>query len=320
VVCVGAEPNGELARAAGLEVSERGAVLVDETMRTSDPDILAGGDCVEVRNLVTGKPGWFPFGSLANRQGRVVGTNLAGGDARFEGAVGTWCLKLFDQAAAGVGLSLPEAEKAGLDAMSVHVTMFDRAHFHPDKMLMSLDLLVERGTGRVLGLQGLSEAGDALVGKVSAVAGRLGRGLDVQALSNLEMAYSPPFNAALDVLNVASNVADNLLAGRNRVVTAREFEALWADEAGDVVFLDCRAEAQSGPLAGKYPGRWKGVPQDELDARKDEIPVGRRMVVVCNNGSRSYEARLQIMRLTGRGDVASLEGGMAGLKALGIDL
>jgi len=127
ILAVGVVPNDTLAREAGLLCSERGGIIVSKTMQTSDPDIYAGGDCVLVENLVTGKSGYYPLGSLANRQGRVIGTNTAGGRETFDGALGTFIIKLFDCAFAGTGLSLPVALREGFDAFSTHVKI-GRAH------------------------------------------------------------------------------------------------------------------------------------------------------------------------------------------------
>ena len=173
VVSVGVVPNDALAREAGLTVHEKGGIVVDEQMRTSDPDIFAGGDCVVVNNLVTGQPIYIPMGSMANRQGRVIGTNLAGGSARFEGAVGSWVVKLFERSLAGTGLSLSVARQLGFDAVSVMLVQLDRAHFYPTKELMTLELVVERPGGRILGIQGFGSYGDAMVGRINAVAGIL---------------------------------------------------------------------------------------------------------------------------------------------------
>ena len=170
IMAVGVAPNGELAKAAGLEVSASGAIMVNERMQTSDPHIFAGGDCVEVSNLLTGKPGYFPSGSLANRQGRVIGTNLAGGNAKFEGAVGTFIIKVFEMSLASAGMSLKTARAEGWDALSVFVSQFDRAHFYPEKDLMYLELIVDRKTEKVLGIQGLGGMTDAVFARVNAVA------------------------------------------------------------------------------------------------------------------------------------------------------
>ncbi|MBU1042393.1 MAG: FAD-dependent oxidoreductase [Proteobacteria bacterium] len=321
IVAIGVRPNSALAREAGLSVSERGGIKVDDQLRTSDPDIYAGGDCVEIKHLITGSPAYLPLGSLANRQGRVIGTNLAGGASEFSGAVGSWCVKLFDLSAAGTGLTLAAAKAAGFDALSVLVSQLDRAHFYPDKGLMSLELVAERGTGRVLGMQGLAVMGDALVGKVDVVAALLPRGLTVETLSGLEMAYSPPFAAALDILNVVGNATENILAGRNRGIHVDEFAALWAARNGNGTYiLDCREQANVTELLAAHPAHWHNIPQGELRGRLDEIPRDNTSVVlVCNTGARSYEAFVTLAH-AGFKDVVSVEGGMTAVLAAGIQL
>ena len=154
IVAVGTEPNSDLARAAGLDISPKGAIVVNSKMQTSDPDIYARGDCVEVTNLMTGKPAYYPLGSMANRQGRIIGSNLAGGNVEFPGAVGSFVVKVFDLSVAAAGLSIEVSRREGFDAISALVVQFDRAHFYPEKDLMTLELVVERSSGRVLGIQG----------------------------------------------------------------------------------------------------------------------------------------------------------------------
>lgn len=323
IVAIGVSPSSWLARQAGLDVSERGGVRVDEHLRTSDPDIYAGGDCVELAHLITGRPVYMPLGSLANRQGRVIGTNLAdpaGNGARFEGVVGTWCVKLFDLAAAGTGLTLAAARAAGFDAVCVHLSQLDRAHFYPEKGLMSLELVAERGSGRVLGMQGISVMGDALVGKVDAVAALLPHAPAVPDLAGLELAYSPPFAAALDILNVLGNVAENILAGRNRGIHVDEFARLWAGRNGaGPVFLDCREPADARALVERHPEHWRNIPQGELRQRLSELPRQGGVVLVCNTGARSYEAFVTLAH-AGFSEVASVEGGMTAVLAAGVDM
>jgi len=323
IVAIGVSPSSRLAREAGLDVSERGGIVVDGHLRTSDARIFAGGDCVQLTNRITGAPAYLPLGSLANRQGRVIGTNLASPDGdgeRFAGVVGTWCVKLFDLAAAGAGLPLPAARAAGFDAACVHVSQLDRAHFYPDKGLMSLELVAERGTGRVLGMQGLSVMGDALVGKVDVVAALLPQRPTVSDLGALELAYSPPFAAALDILNVLGNAAENILAGRNRGIHVDEFARLWADRNGvGPVFLDCRERANAQPLLERHPGHWLNIPQGELRQRLDALPRDRGVVLVCNTGARSYEAFVTLAH-AGFTDVVSVEGGMTAVLAAGVDM
>ena len=320
IVSVGVTPNTQLAKAAGLAVSERGGILVDASMRTSDPDIFAGGDCVEVPNLVTGQPMFLPLGSMANRQGRVIGDNLAGGDSTFAGVVGSWCVKLFDLGVSGTGLTLAGAKRAGLDAVAASITAVDRAHFYPEHGLMTLELVVERGTRRVLGLQGASDMGDALVGKINTVAAMLPHRPTVSDISNVEVAYSPPFAAAMDILNTVGNAADNILAGQNKGLPIEDFARLWEQaDLGDAYIIDCRENPQGGPLVEKHPGRWHNIPQGQLRQRLAEVPRDKKLVLMCNTGARSYEALVTLAHM-GFDQVVSVEGGMAAVKACGIDI
>lgn len=194
IFAAGFLPNGQLAKDAGLEVAPFGAIVVNEKMQTSDPDIYAGGDCVAIKNLITGKLGYLPLGSMANRQGRVIGTNLAGGDASFPGFVGTWAVKLFDMSFCGAGLTVERARKEGYDAISVAVEQLDRAHFYPEKNMMSLELVVDKSDRRVLGIQGACTAGDALKARIDAVAavlqyGQAHRGRHLQPGDLLRAAF-----------------------------------------------------------------------------------------------------------------------------------
>lgn len=320
VMAVGIDPNSELAGAAGLDISPWGGIVVNKKMQTSDPDIYAGGDCVEISNLVTGKPGYFPFGSLANRQGRVIGTNLAGGNEEFSGAVGSFVVKLFDISVAGAGLTLDVALKEGFDAVSAFVVQFDRAHFYPEKDLMYLELVVEKGTGRVLGIQGLGVNGDGMVGRINAVAELLKNKPTTKDISNLELAYSPPFSAAMDIVNALGNTAENILDGKNRVIEPDEFIDLWKErEKGEVFFLDCRGWGNAEQFVEKYPLHWKSIPQDELCNRIKEVPEDKRIMLICNTGVRSYEAQITLDQV-GIKNTFNLQGGMAAVKKLGSDI
>ncbi|MCP4669399.1 MAG: FAD-dependent oxidoreductase [Deltaproteobacteria bacterium] len=320
VLAAGVIPNSDLAKEAGLDVSSTGAIIVNNRMETSDPDIYAGGDCVQITNLITGKPGYYPMGSMANRQGRVIGTNLAGGDARFEGAVGSFVVKLFDHSVAGAGLGIETALQQGFDAISAFVVQFDRAHFYPEKDLMSLELVVEKGSGRVLGIQGLGNSGDGMKGRIDAVAAILPFKPTTKDISNLELAYSPPFSSAMDILNALGNTAENILHGKNRIIDAPAFEDLWhTREKGDTCFLDCRGRKNAEPYINRYPREWKSIPQDELRARLDEVPGDKNIVLICNTGVRSYEAQITLDQ-AGIRTSFNLQGGMAAVKKWGLDL
>ena len=320
IMAVGVAPNSDLAKAAGLEVLANGAIVVNDRMQTSDPHIFAGGDCVAVANLLTGKPGYFPSGSLANRQGRVIGTNMAGGNASFEGAVGTFIIKVFEMSLASAGMSLKTAKAEGYDALSVFVSQFDRAHFYPEKGLMYMELIVDRKTEKVLGVQGLGGMSDAVFARVNAVAAILKYGPTTADISNLELLYAPPFSAAMDIVNALGNTAENVLRGKNKLIDVDQFAKWWQDRDGsEAVFLDCRGWGNAKPFAEKYPGDWKSIPQDELKKRMDEVPRDKPVVLICNTGVRSYEAQLNL-RQKGITDTYNLQGGMATVKKWGLDI
>jgi NADPH-dependent 2,4-dienoyl-CoA reductase/sulfur reductase-like enzyme/rhodanese-related sulfurtransferase len=317
IISAGVIPNSRLAREAGLDVSCRGGIVVNTRLQTSDPCIFAGGDCVEIRHQITGDPFYLPMGSMANRQGRVIGTNLSGGTTQFEGAVGTFVVKLFEKSVAGTGLPLSTALDRGYDAVSVMIVQPDRAHFYPTKEPMTLELVFEKGTRRILGIQGFGGAGDAMVGRINSVAAMLKFRPTIEDLSHLEMAYSPPFSSAMDILNSLGNMADNVLAGRNMVAGPEEFANLWGTGNGDgPYFLDCREENDALTLLELLGDRWHNIPQGRIRDRHDEIPRNKPIVIVCNTGARSYEA-LIVLHDLGFKNLASVQGGMAALTSYG---
>jgi NADPH-dependent 2,4-dienoyl-CoA reductase/sulfur reductase-like enzyme/rhodanese-related sulfurtransferase len=317
ISAVGAVPNSELARQAGLLVSTGGGLVVNRRLQTSDPQIYAGGDCIDNHHLITGKSVYFPSGSLANRQGRVIGTNLAGGRATFNGIVGSFTLKTFDLAVAGAGLNLTTALGEGFDAVEALVVQADRAHFYPTQDLMYLTLIVDRKTRRLLGAHGISHNGDALVGRINSIAALLPFKADLADLSNLEVAYAPPFAAALDIVNAVANTLENILDGYNRTIEVAEFEQCFlTDKAADTLCLDVRGAANAAPYVDLFGKRWLNIPQETLKDRFGEIPPDKRLFVVCNSGVRSYEA-LRQLETVGLCNAVNVQGGLAALKKSG---
>ena len=320
IFAAGFLPNGQLAKDAGLEVAPFGAVVVDEHMRTTDPSIYAGGDCVAIKNIITGKMGYLPLGSMANRQGRIIGTNLAGGNASFPGFVGSWAVKLFGLSFCGVGLTVDRARKEGFDAMSVSVEQLDHAHFFPEKSMMSLELVVDKATSRVLGLQGACADPDSLKARIDAVAAALQYSKPtVEDISNLEIAYAPPFASAMDVVNVVANVADNALAGRFTPVTADQFMNLWHKRSENhVFFIDSRPAAAGKAMQEKHPD-WHAIPLEEIAARVNEVPKDRPVAIICNTGLRAYDGLLILAR-NGVTDVVNSTGGMQAAIKMGLSV
>lgn len=317
VLACGVIPAVELARAAGLEVGRSGALKVDRRLRTSDPDIYAGGDCVANTNLISGRETYLAAGSVANRHGRVIGSNLTGMEAEFSGVVGNWIMKSFDLAAAKVGLTTAQALEAGFDALGVMVVQADRAHFYPDQQLMYLKIIVDRSSRRVLGLQGLAKAGDGLMARMDALAALLPHHPTVEDLSNLEMAYAPPFSAAMDILNAAGNVAENMLDGRLSSVDPVAFGRLLDDPPAGAAFLDVRKAAQADDYVAKWGDKgWLNIPQELLPDRLAEVPNSGPIYLVCNSGARSYEAQITL-RAAGIKDIHNLAGGIAAARLTG---
>jgi rhodanese-related sulfurtransferase len=217
-------------------------------------------------------------------------------------------------------LTIETALKEGFDAINVHVEQVDKAHFYPEKTLMALELVVDKKSRRVLGIQGMSANGDALSARINAVTPILSRGARVADISNLEVLYSPPFASAMDVINVVGNVAENILEGRLIPMSQEEFERLWDDrEKGDVYFIDARGERDAESTVNKYPEYWHNIPQDEITQRLAEIPDDKKVVLVCNTGMRSFEAQLDLAAV-GRTDTRSVLGGLSSARRLGIDI
>ncbi len=320
IMAVGIVANSELAKEAGLKIGPTGAIVVNDRLETSDPDIYAGGDCAELTNLLTKKPGFYPLGSIANRHGRIIGSNLAGGDLRAPAAIGSWVLKIFEYCMGGTGLTIDAARDAGYDAISVMMCQMDRAHFYPENHLMHLELIVDQSTRQVLGVQGLGTGGDALLGRINTIAGILRYNPVLEDISNLEFAYSPPFSAAMDIINALANVADNVISNRLKPVTTEEFSKIWSEkETGDYFIIDCREKPDSSSYVEKYPGIWNTIPQGEIKKRIDEIPKDKNIVLICNTGMRSYEAQLNLTEM-GFKNTQSVYGGVKMATDWGVDL
>ncbi len=312
VMAVGVRPNTRLAQEAGLAVGPFGGILVDQCMRTSDRNIYAGGDCVEVLNRVSGDTLPMALGSLANRQGRVIGTNLAGGHASFPGTVGTFCLKVFELGIASAGLTVRQAQSAGFDPAYAVVVQADRAHFYPTMELMYLKLIGDKKTRRILGIEAIGPQGDAVKARVDAVAAILGQGATVEDISNLEVAYAPPYASAMDIVNNAGNTLENIIEGREIPIDV--IESLELFKGGKMRILDVRSPVQAGPFVEKFGDRWININQDDLIDNLDKVPTDEPLLLVCGSGPRSYEAQL-ILRDKGiNAKTQNIQGGIGMIK------
>jgi NADPH-dependent 2,4-dienoyl-CoA reductase/sulfur reductase-like enzyme/rhodanese-related sulfurtransferase len=308
VMSAGVRPNTGFAREAGLAVGRSGALLVDRGMRTTDPHIYAGGDCVEVRNLVNGENMIMPLGSLANRQGRIIANNIHGRGSKFKGTVGTFCIKVFEMAAAKAGITFKQAREIGYDPVHAVVAQPDRAHFYPSSRLMYIHLIADRRTRKILGVESVGYQGDAVKGRVDSIAPLLQGGVDVDEICSLETAYAPPFASAMDIINNAGNVLDNILEGRSIPMDPMDFITSFKEDKIQVI--DVRDAKEAEPFVEKYKDKWVNIPQGELRGRLDEVPRDRPCCMVCGTGARSYECQ-NMLNQKGFDNICNVQGGHA---------
>jgi NADPH-dependent 2,4-dienoyl-CoA reductase/sulfur reductase-like enzyme len=202
LVAVGARPDVAVAKEAGIALGETGAIATDDRMRTNLPDVYAAGDCTEARQIVTGKPTYVPLGTTANKQGRVAGENAAGGDAIFAGIVGTAAVKVFDLEVARTGLTEAQAREEGFDAISTVVHFSSHAGYYPGARPLTLKLVADRPTGRILGAQMVGP--DTVAKRIDTVAAALHASMTIDDLPRLDLTYAPPFATSWEGIQVAA--------------------------------------------------------------------------------------------------------------------
>ncbi|MBP1765296.1 MAG: npr, partial [Firmicutes bacterium] len=210
VLAIGVKPNVELARAAGLAIGATGGIAVNEYMQTSDPDIYAGGDCVETTNMITGKKVFAPMGSTASKQGRIIGENLCGGNAVFRGVLNTVIVKVMDLSVGKVGLTEQNAKENGYEYATVTVEEHDRPHYMPEARLITLKLIADAKTRKILGAQAFGEG--EVAKRIDVIAATLTLGGTIDDLSDMDLAYAPPFSNPIDTIAVAANLLMNTLS------------------------------------------------------------------------------------------------------------
>jgi NADPH-dependent 2,4-dienoyl-CoA reductase/sulfur reductase-like enzyme/rhodanese-related sulfurtransferase len=313
VLAAGVRPNADLAKRAGISVGMSGGIIVDRRMRTSDPNIYAGGDCVEIRNLISGENMLMALGSLANRQGRVIATNINGGQSHFRGTVGTFCLKVFDLGVAKAGLTYRQAKETGFEPVYGVVAQADHAHFYPSSEMIYISLLADRKSRKILGIEAAGKNGDAVKARVDSLAVLLRHGADVEEVCGLEVGYAPPFASAMDVINNAGNALDNILSMQNRPVDAADFLVEFAK--GEIKVLDVRGAKEAAPFVKKYGDRWINIPQAELRSRVESISADDSFFLLCDTGPRSYEAQV-FLSSKGIENTKNIQGGYAMIKVL----
>jgi NADPH-dependent 2,4-dienoyl-CoA reductase/sulfur reductase-like enzyme/rhodanese-related sulfurtransferase len=293
IMATGVRPRSQLAAEAGLLVSQFG-IVVNDRLQTSDPNIYAAGDCIEVTHMVSGQKFMAPLGSLANREGRIVADNLAGIPTTYPGAMGSFIMKAFERCIGATGLSLESARAAGFDADAAITAPSDRAHFFPTEAKIPLQMVFDRRTRRVLGVQGFGPMNDAVLARIDAAAALIAKGGTIDDFSLCEMAYAPPFATALDALNAAANVADNMQMNRQRNVSIPAFMA-WMDDFAcqpDWLALDIRHPNETKTFKEKFGPVWQEMAYDTIRANHKALPADKTLIIICDAGTRSYEIQL----------------------------
>ena len=283
VLAIGVEPDSALAKAAGLALGVKGSIAVNDRMETSQADIYAVGDAVQVRHYVTGGDALIALAGPANKQGRIAADNICGGDSRYTGSQGSSVIKVFDMTAAVTGVNEAQAAKAGLDADSVVLSPMSHAGYYPGGRVMTMKVVFEKETYRLLGAQIVGYEG--VDKRIDVLATAIRAGLKATELKDLDLAYAPPYSSAKDPVNMAGFMIDNIASGVLRQFHLEDVAALPRD--GSVTLLDTRTVREYG--RGHVEG-FSNIPVDELRERIGEIERGKPVYVICQSGLRSYIA------------------------------
>jgi len=281
VLAIGVTPESELAKTAGLELGVKGSILVNDRMETSVPHIYAVGDAVQVKHFVSGEDTVIPLAGPANKQGRIAADNICGGDSRYTGTQGTSVAKIFSVTAASTGLNMKNAEKAGLDADYVILSPMSHAGYYPGGKVMTMKVVFEKKTYRLLGAQIVGYEG--VDKRIDVLATAIRAGLKATELKNLELAYAPPYSSAKDPVNMAGYMISNIADGTLKQWYLEDVDTLPRD--GSVVLLDTRTR---GEFSRGHVEGFTNIPVDELRERIGEVERGKPVYVICQSGLRSY--------------------------------
>lgn len=296
VMAVGIRANTKIASDCGLELETNKTIKVNEYMQTNDEDIYAVGDCVTVKNILSGKPTWSPMGSSANKEGRCVAKTISGEKTPFNGVLGTGIVKLLNLNAARTGLTEKDAKDSGYEVESVIVPIDDKAHYYPDSKMIIIKLIADKNSKRVLGAQIFGEGN--VDKQIDIVATAITFNATISDLQNLDLAYAPPFSTAIHPLGHVANVLLNKLDGAVKIVRYNDF----IENQEDYKLADVNKTSQL-----------EGIPFIDLatlNGKLDGFDYDDKILLVCARGKRAYLAYNR-MKHFGYKDIQILEGGLA---------
>ena len=283
VLAIGVVPDTHLAKKAGLELGLKDSIVVNDRMETSVPDIYAAGDAVQVKHYVTEQNALISLAGPANKQGRIIADNICGGDSRYPGSQGSSVIKVFDLTAAVTGINEKNARKYGLNIDTVILSPLNHAGYYPGGKVMTMKVVFEKETYRLLGAQIVGYEG--VDKRIDVLSTAIHAGLSATQLKDLDLAYAPPYSSAKDPVNMAGFMIDNISKGILKQWHIEDLADLPHD--GSVTLLDVRtvSEYNKGHIEG-----FQNIPVDDLRERLDEFEKGKTVYVICQSGLRSYIA------------------------------
>ena len=283
VLAIGVIPDTALAKKAGLKLGIKGSIAVNDRMETSVPDIYAAGDAVQVKHYVTGNDMLISLAGPANKQGRIIADNICGGDSRYLGSQGSSVIKIFDMTAATTGINENYAREAGLNADTVILSPMSHAGYYPNGKVMTVKVVFEKKTYRLLGAQIIGY--DGVDKRIDVLATAIHTGMKATQLKDLDLAYAPPYSSAKDPVNMVGFMVDNIEKGLLKQWHIKDIDTIFNNE--NVTMLDVRTseEFNSGHIDG-----FKNIPVDELRERLEEIEKNKPVYLICQSGLRSYIA------------------------------
>lgn len=283
LLAIGVAPDTHLAKEAGLILGIKNSIVVNDRMETSAPDIYAVGDAVEVRHFVTGSKALISLAGPANKQGRIAADNICGGNSVYQGSQGSSVIKIFDMTVATTGINERTAKDAGIDCDKVYLSPSNHASYYPGGTMMTMKVLFEKNTYKLLGAQIVGYEGADK--RIDVIATAMHAGMTALQLKDLDLAYAPPYSSAKDPVNMAGFMIENIAEGRLKQFFWDEVGALPDD--GSVFLLDARTREEY--TAGHING-FVNIPLDELRDRLSELPQNVPLYVLCQSGLRSYLA------------------------------
>ncbi len=283
VLAIGVTPDTALAKDAGLELGIKGSIVVNDRMETSVPDIYAVGDAVQVKHSVTGQDALLSLAGPANKQGRIAADNICGGDSRYLGSQGSSVIKVFDMTIAATGVNEKTARQAGIDCDKVFLSPMSHAGYYPGGKVLTMKVVFEKGTYRLLGAQIVGYEG--VDKRIDVLATAIHAGLTGPQLKDLDLAYAPPYSSAKDPVNMAGFMMENLSRGLVEQFFPEDVDALPRD--GSATLLDVRTPSEYA--AGHAEG-FVNLPVDDLREHLAEIPADKPVYLICQSALRSYIA------------------------------